>query len=62
MFSVYHIDKIEKLLGVPSAWVVHITLQLEKMNLTKLGYTIMNRLHLFKSTNKLFKEVLYDSP
>ncbi|CAF3361091.1 unnamed protein product [Rotaria sp. Silwood1] len=80
MFSVYHIDKIEKLLGVPSAWVVHITLlskndpqynnlvqnineyRLEKMNLTKLGYTIMNRLHLFKSTNKLFKEVLYDSP
>ncbi|CAF2964107.1 unnamed protein product [Rotaria sp. Silwood2] len=36
--------------------------KLEKMNLTEVGYTIMNRLHQFKSTNKLFKQVLYNNP
>ncbi|CAF0762817.1 unnamed protein product [Rotaria sordida] len=80
MLSVYRINKIEKLLGVSSAWLIQITLidkndkqynnliqcineyRLEKMNLTEIGYTIWNRLNLFKSTNKLFKQVLYNNP
>ncbi|CAF1074600.1 unnamed protein product [Rotaria magnacalcarata] len=79
MFSVYRIDKIERLINVSSAWVIHMTLinkndqeynrltenvntnNIDDVNLTDVGYTIMSRLHLFKSTNKLFKQALPDN-
>jgi len=77
MSSIYRIDKIEKLIDLPSAYFVQLTLiarndlqynnltqyiqedQLaEVYNLTELGHKIKNRLHLFKSANKLFKQSL----
>lgn len=77
MSSVYRINKIEKLVDLPSAYVVHLTLvpgnDLQYNNLTEyirqeqfdneinlpdLGFVIKNRLHLFKSANRLFKQAL----
>ncbi|CAF3329656.1 unnamed protein product [Rotaria socialis] len=80
IFSVYRINKIEKLINVSSAWIIHMTLlnkndqkyskltqnintnNIDDVNLTDVGYTIMSRLHLFKSTTKLFKQALSDNP
>jgi tetratricopeptide (TPR) repeat protein len=78
MFSMYRINKIEKLAEMPSAYFVQLTLigrndiqyrnltesiqeeQLNnELNLTELGHMIKNRLHIFKSTNKLFKKLLF---
>jgi hypothetical protein len=76
--SVYRIDKIEKLIDIPSGYFVQLTLigrndlqynnltqyiqeeQLdESIDLAELGHKIKNRLHLFKSANKLFKQALF---
>jgi hypothetical protein len=78
MFSIYRINKIERLPEIPSIYFIQLTLvgrndlqyqnltesiqeeQLNnEINLAELGHLIKNRLHLFRSTNKLFKQVLF---
>ncbi|UJR28164.1 hypothetical protein I4U23_009418 [Adineta vaga] len=76
MSSIYRIGKIEQVLDMSSAWLIHLTLinkddiqylqltqnlpieKYEDLNLIDIGYTIKDRLYLFKSANTLFKQAL----
>lgn len=77
MFSVFRINKIERLIDIPSGYCVQLILvnrndvqyqnllqsiheeQFERdINLVECGRLIKDRLHIFKSSNKLFRQVL----
>ena len=79
MGSIYRINKIDKLLDLPSAFCVQMILvtrndlqynnltasiqeeQLDReTSLSELGHVIQNRLHIFKSANRLFRQVLME--
>ena len=77
MFSVFRINKIERLIDIPSGYCVQLILvnrndvqyqnlvqsiheeQFDReINLVECGRLIKDRLHIFKSSNKLFRQVL----